>query len=67
MSNTSSNGSVYELSGPTDAPVIVLVHGLGLNRHVWEQFSSRFAQRYRVLNYDLYGQVRVLHHQQPRR
>jgi len=55
MSNTSRNGSVYELSGPTDAPVIVLVHGLGLNRHVWEQFSSRFAQRYRVLNYDLYG------------
>jgi pimeloyl-ACP methyl ester carboxylesterase len=55
MSETSRNGSVYELSGPTDAPVIVLVHGLGLNRHVWEQFSSRLAQRYRILNYDLYG------------
>ena len=55
MSRTSRNGSVYELSGPADAPVIVLVHGLGLNRHVWEKFSSRFSHRYRVLNYDLYG------------
>ena len=55
MSITSRNGSVYELSGPVDAPVIVLVHGLGLNRHVWEKFSSRLSPRYRVLNYDLYG------------
>ena len=55
MSRTSRNGSVYELGGPADAPVIVLVHGLGLNRHVWEKFSSRLSQRYRVLSYDLYG------------
>lgn len=55
MSDTSSNGSVYELGGPADAPVIVLVHGLGLNRHVWHEYRSRFAQRYRVLSYDLYG------------
>ncbi len=55
MSETSSNGSVYELSGPADAPVIVLVHGLGLNRHVWGKYIARLAQRYRVLSYDLYG------------
>ncbi len=55
MSETSRNGSVYELSGPTAAPVIVLVHGLGLNRHVWDKYNSRLAQRYRVLSYDLYG------------
>jgi pimeloyl-ACP methyl ester carboxylesterase len=55
MSRTSRNGSVYELGGPADAPVIVLVHGLGLNRHVWKKFSSRLSHRYRVLNYDLYG------------
>jgi len=55
MSETSRSGSVYDLNGPADAPVIVLVHGLGLNRHVWEKFSSRFAHRYRVLSYDLYG------------
>ena len=55
MPETSRNGSVYELGGPTDAPVIVLVHGLGLNRHVWDKYNSRLAQRYRVLSYDLYG------------
>jgi len=55
MSETSSNGSVYEISGPIDAPVIVFVHGLGLNRQVWSSYVPRFAARYRVLNYDLYG------------
>ena len=55
MSETSRNGSVYDLTGPSDAPVIVFVHGLGLNRKVWDQFVPRFAQRYRVLNYDLFG------------
>ena len=55
MSETSSNGSVYELIGSDDAPVIVLVHGLGLNRQIWESYASRFAHRYRVLSYDLFG------------
>lgn len=55
MSETSINGSVYDLTGPADAPVIVFVHGLGLNRQVWHRFVPRFAQRYRVLNYDLFG------------
>ncbi len=55
MAETSSNGSVYELSGPADAPVVALVHGLGLNRQVWRAYVSRLQHRYRVLNYDLYG------------
>lgn len=55
MPETSANGSVYEISGPVDAPVVVFVHGLGLNRQVWETYTSRFAHRYRVLSYDLFG------------
>lgn len=55
MSETSSNGSVYQISGPIDAPVVVFIHGLGLNRHIWDDYVGRFAQRYRVLTYDLYG------------
>ena len=55
MTQRSSNGTVYELSGPEDAPVIALVHGLGLNRHTWEAHAPVFSERYRVLNYDLYG------------
>jgi (E)-2-((N-methylformamido)methylene)succinate hydrolase len=52
---TSANGSRYTLNGPADAPVLAFIHGLGLNRHIWDKFVSRFAVRYRVLNYDLYG------------
>ena len=55
MTQRSSNGTVYELCGPDDAPVIALVHGLGLNRHTWEAHAPVFSERYRVLNYDLYG------------
>ena len=54
-SKTSSNGSRYELSGATDGPVVALIHGLGLNRQVWDKYRSRLGQRYRVLTYDLYG------------
>ncbi len=55
MAATSRNGSAYELTGPADAPVVVLVHGLGLNRQVWRDYVSRMRHRYRVLDYDLYG------------
>jgi pimeloyl-ACP methyl ester carboxylesterase len=54
-SRISRNGSCYELTGPADAPVLTFIHGLGLNRHTWDRYVPRFASRYRVLNYDLYG------------
>lgn len=52
---TSRNGSRYEISGAADGAVVVLIHGLGLNRQVWEKYRGPLAQRYRVLTYDLYG------------
>lgn len=52
---TSANGTRYTLSGAVNAPLLAFIHGLGLNRHIWERFVSRFEPRYRVLNYDLYG------------
>ena len=55
MAEISSNGTAYELSGPVDAPVIVLIHGLGLNRHIWQVHAPLLSSRYRVLNYDLFG------------
>jgi pimeloyl-ACP methyl ester carboxylesterase len=55
MPETSRNGSVYELSGPGDASTVVFVHGLGLNRHVWEKYLPRFSNRFQVLTYDLFG------------
>jgi len=44
----------YDLTGPTDAPVVVLIHGLGLCRELWDSHLAAF-DGYRVLRYDLYG------------
>lgn len=55
MSSVSRNGTAYELSGPYDAPLVVLVHGLGLNRQMWQWHEAALSARNRVLNYDLFG------------
>lgn len=52
---TSTNGSRYNLKGPAGAPVLALIHGLGLNRQIWDRFVAGLVPRYRVLTYDLYG------------
>ena len=50
-----SNGTAYQICGPNDTPVIALIHGIGLNRHIWRDYAAQFAQHYRVLSYDLFG------------
>ena len=50
-----ANGTAFELVGPPDAPLVVLIHGLGLNRRVWQWHVPTLAERYRVLSYDLLG------------
>lgn len=47
--------SAYELQGPSGAPVVILIHGLGLTRQTWREFVPALAQAYRVLTYDLLG------------
>ena len=51
----SKTGTSYDLTGPLEAPVLVLVHGLGLTRATWAAFVAAFAAHYRVLSYDLPG------------
>ena len=51
----SVNGTVYEISGPESAPVITLIHGLGINRRLWDDYVPELSRNYRVLSYDLYG------------
>jgi (E)-2-((N-methylformamido)methylene)succinate hydrolase len=51
----STNGTSYDLTGPPGAPVLVLVHGLGLTRATWAAFVPTLAQNHRVLSYDLPG------------
>ncbi len=55
QAKTSANGTRYQLSGVEGAPVLAFIHGLGLNRQIWDRYLSRLGQRYRVLSYDLYG------------
>ncbi len=55
QSAVAPDGTAYDLHGPTDAPAIALIHGLGLCREIWDQHLPVLQQRYRVINYDLYG------------
>ena len=52
---TTPDGTAFELSGPANAPVIALIHGLGLCRRLWDAHLPLMSRDYRVLNYDLYG------------
>ncbi len=51
----SQAGTAFDLTGPTGAPVLVLVHGLGLTRGMWDDFVPALARDHRVLTYDLCG------------
>lgn len=50
-----TDGTFYNLHGPKDAPVVVLIHGLGLNHEVWDQTLPALTENHRVLTYDLLG------------
>ncbi|MEP4199267.1 MAG: alpha/beta fold hydrolase [Aliishimia sp.] len=49
------DGTSYELSGPASNPVVVMIHGLGLNKDCWQWTTPALSDRYRVLSFDLYG------------
>lgn len=48
------DGTTYNLTGPEDAPVVVLIHGLGLTRAIWQWLIPDLS-KFRVLTYDLIG------------
>ena len=46
----------YELGGPEDGPVVVLVHGFTTPYFIWDKtFPALVDAGFRVLRYDLYG------------
>lgn len=45
----------YRLSGPSDAPVVVLVNSLGTDARIWDGVIDRLSGQYRVLSYDKRG------------
>ena len=52
------DGTFYTLTGPAGAPVVALIHGLGLNNACWQWLAPVLETRFRVLRYDLIGHGR---------
>jgi pimeloyl-ACP methyl ester carboxylesterase len=52
-----SDGYVhYELSGPDDGPMVVLIHGISTPYFVWDDVQPALTKAgFKVLRYDLYG------------
>ncbi len=53
MSTRESGETAYELQG--SGPVVALIHGLGLNRAMWQWQLPALVPHFRVLSYDLLG------------
>ena len=46
----------YQLSGPEDGPLVVLVHGFSVASYTWDHTVPALVEAgFRVLTYDLYG------------
>ncbi|WP_282119695.1 alpha/beta fold hydrolase [Ruegeria atlantica] len=49
------DGTAYSWAGPGVGPVVVMIHGLGLNHDCWQWTTPALSDQYRVLHYDLFG------------
>jgi pimeloyl-ACP methyl ester carboxylesterase len=53
MTRITAAGTAYELYG--QGPAVVLVHGMGLNRAMWQWLVPALTPRFQVLTFDLLG------------
>jgi 3-oxoadipate enol-lactonase len=52
----SEGGSIYyQVSGPENAPALVLTHGAGLNGGMFEQQAEALKKRFRLITWDMPG------------
>jgi 3-oxoadipate enol-lactonase len=60
MPDINADGCVIhaELTGPEDAPVLMLSNSLGTNLHMWDDQVAPFTRHFRVLRYDRRGHGR---------
>ncbi|MCG5241506.1 3-oxoadipate enol-lactonase [Azospirillum doebereinerae] len=45
----------YDLTGPADAPVLLLANSIGTSFHIWDAMVPALSRRYRLLRYDMRG------------
>lgn len=50
-----ADGTAWERCGADGAPAVILIHGLGLNRAVWQWMVPDLVNTYDLITYDLYG------------
>ena len=55
MAEKTPDGTVFERHGAQTRPPVVLIHGLGLSRHIWKWQLAPLFDSYQVLTYDLFG------------
>ena len=55
LARTGATTSYYRLSGPDDAPVLVLSHSLGQDQGMWDPQVDALSTHFRVLRYDTRG------------
>ena len=53
MKHSTSDGTVYQRNG--FGPTVVLIHGLGMNRAMWQWQLPSLTDDFDVLTYDLWG------------
>ncbi|KAL1520683.1 hypothetical protein AB1Y20_022252 [Prymnesium parvum] len=52
----SVHGTYYELNGPADAPLVLLIHGIGFSLHTFDLLEPELARAgFRTLRYDWVG------------
>ena len=55
MPNISNTEISFEIHGKNEKPCIILIHGLGLNKEIWQWLVPTLKKTYHVITYDLYG------------
>lgn len=50
-----ATGPIVHSGAPSGAPVLVLVHGVGLDHTMWDLVVDGLSEHYRIVRYDLLG------------
>ena len=55
ISSTTSIGTKFQLKGVSTQKTIIFVHGLGLNKEMWQWLPKELEENFRIVIYDLFG------------